>query len=166
MIRLIATITCGVDGSRGWGLRLALVPTEDNEAKLPSLPAIVIKDNVIRSQAPNVIKDNVIKDNEAKLPSLPAIVMKDNVIRSQAPNVIKDNEAKLPSLPSKGNFIKDNVVNEMLSRIIKPSFLLCRQIFELPMSSRIILSRMMLSSTILSWIMLSSLILSRVTLSG
>ena len=138
MIRLIATITCGVDGSRGWGLRLALVPTEDNEAKLPSLPAIVIKDNVIRSQAPNVIKDNVIKDNEAKL----------------------------PSLPSKGNFIKDNLVNEMLSRIIKPSFLLCRQIFELPMSSRIILSRMMLSSTILSWIMLSSLILSRVTLSG
>ena len=35
---LIISITCGVDGSRGWGFRLALVPTEDKEAKLPSLP--------------------------------------------------------------------------------------------------------------------------------
>ena len=30
-------LTCGVDGNRGLGLRLA-VPTDDNEAKLPSLP--------------------------------------------------------------------------------------------------------------------------------
>ena len=29
--------TCGVEGRRGWGFGLA-VPTEDNEAKLPSLP--------------------------------------------------------------------------------------------------------------------------------
>ena len=57
---LISTITCGVDGSRGWGLRLALVPTEDNEAKLPSLPS---KDNVIKD---NVTKDHVKKDNVNK----------------------------------------------------------------------------------------------------
>ena len=133
-IRLIVTITCGVDGSRGWGLRLALVPTEDNEAKLPSLPGNITKDNVIKDCVitDNIIKDNVIKD----------CVITDNIIKD---NLIKDNEAKLPSLPSKDIFIKDNVDNEMLSRIMKPSFLLCLQIFELLMLSRKMLSRMVLS---------------------
>ena len=36
-VKFTLFLTCGVDGNRGLGLRLA-VPTDDNEARLPSLP--------------------------------------------------------------------------------------------------------------------------------
>ena len=36
-VKFTLLLTCGVDGNRGLGLRLA-VPTDDNEARLPSLP--------------------------------------------------------------------------------------------------------------------------------